>query len=596
LPDPVPTERACYLSAVDNSEIARALYDLADAMEMGNEPAFKIRAFRGAARSIEGLTEPAADLLTKGTLTDVRGIGAGVAKRVAELVETGDLTELVERKKKLPPGLVELVRVPGVGLKTAEIVWRELQVGTVDELEAAARRGAIRALPRFGAKKEEKLLEAIAAHRTRAAQPTRWTLGNALHQAAHLVERMRAAPGVLRAETAGSLRRRCETIGDIDILVAAPAAAAPSIMAYFAALPDVAQVLVKGDTKTSVMLREGLQADLRVILPETWGAALQYFTGSKEHNVAMRAIAVRQKLKVSEYGVFDESGARIAGAEEADVYAAIGLSWMPPELRENRGEIEASAKKTLPALVELADIRGDLHMHTIASDGKSTLAEMVLAAQAAGREYVAITDHSQSLTIANGMTPERLAEQGRLIRELDEQLGGAFRVLRGIETDILADGSVDLGPEVLRGLDWVVGSVHSHFGLTREEQTKRIVKALESGVIDVLGHPTGRMLTRRDGYTIDLEVVLAAAKRVGAAVELNASPHRLDLDEHGIRLAREMGVPVIVSSDAHNTRQLDHLVYGTGIARRAWLEPAHVANTLPVGDLLDRFAHHHARA
>ena len=581
---------------MDNAAIARALYDLADVLELGATPAFKVRAFRVAARAVEGLADPAADLLRDGKLTAVKGIGAGVARRVAELLDHGDLAELAEWRAKLPPGLAEIVKIQGVGLKTAELLWRELQVGSVDELEAAAKAGRIRVLKGFGQKKEEKLLEAIAHARERASQPQRWTLSQALAAGESLLAAMRAVPGVLRAELAGRLRRRRETIGDIDVLVSAPPASAAEIMERFATLPEVGKVLVRGETKTSVVLREGLQADLRVIAPESWGAALQYFTGSKEHNVAMRTIAVRKKLKVSEYGVFDEAGANVCGAEERDVYACIGLAWMPPELREDRGEIEAAARGTLPRLLEKADLKGDLHMHTVESDGRSTLEQMVEAAAARGLEYVAITDHSISLTVANGLDPERLRAQARQIRELNDRLGGTPRVLWGIEADILADGSVDLGPELLREMDWVVGSVHSQFGLSREEQTRRVVKALESGLIDVLGHPTGRMLGRREGYSIDLEQVLAAAKRAGAAVELNCSPHRLDLDEHGLRMAREAGVPVIVSSDAHHARQLDYPTLAVGIARRAWLEPGHVANTLPVDELLDRVRRPHRAA
>jgi DNA polymerase (family X) len=332
---------------------------------------------------------------------------------------------------------------------------------------------------------------------------------------------------------------------------------------------------------------------VRVVKPESWGAALQYFTGSKDHNVAVRSLAVRRKLKISEYAVTDEHGAVVAGADEASVYASVGLVYIPPELRENRGEIEAAAERRLPLLVELADMRGDLHMHTVETDGKSTLEQMAEAARAQGREYIAITDHSQTLTIAKGLDPERLRAQGEAIRALNDKFDGNPRILRGIEADILPDGSVDLGPEILRELDWVIGSVHSHFSLSREEQTRRVVRALESGVIDCVGHPTGRILTRREPYPLDLEAVLAAAKRVGAAIECNAFPNRLDLDEHGLRLAREMGVTVVISSDSHHTSQQVNLRLGVDIARRAWLGPTHVANTIPLKDFLDRFAHHH---
>jgi DNA polymerase (family 10) len=581
---------------VDNTEIAKVLFELADVLELSEEPAFKVRAFRSAAQIIEKLAEPAHDLLQKGTLTKVKGIGAGVARRVTEILERGDLAELEERRKLLPPGLVDLTRITGVGLKTAALVWRELGVSSVDDLEAAAQQGKLRALPKFGQRKEEKILQAITAAKARAAAPTRWTLGQAISQAEPLVALLRAVPGVLQVELAGSIRRRRDTIGDIDILVAAPLSVATAVMDTFTSQPVVSEVLGKGDTKSSVLLRDGLQVDVRVVLPESWGAALQYFTGSKDHNVAVRSLAVRRKLKISEYAVTDEHGAVVAGADEQSVYASVGLTYIPPELRENRGEIEAAAEGRLPTLVELADLRGDLHMHTVETDGKSTLEQMVEAARAMNREYIAITDHSQALTIAKGLDPERLRAQGALIRAMNEKIGGRPRILRGIEADILPDGSVDLGPEVLRELDWVIGSVHSHFTLSREDQTRRVVRALESGVVDCVGHPTGRILTRREPYPIDLEAVLAAAKRVGAAIECNAFPNRLDLDEHGLRLAREMGVTVVISSDSHHTSQQAHLRLGVDIARRAWLQAEHVANTIPLKDFLDRFAHHHRRA
>jgi DNA polymerase (family X) len=342
------------------------------------------------------------------------------------------------------------------------------------------------------------------------------------------------------------------------------------------------------------MLRDGLEVDLVVVPLESWGAALHYLTGSQDHNVAIRSMAAKRKLRVNEWGVFEDRQGekRIGGAEEMDVFAALGLPWIPPELREGKGEIEAALAGKLPKLLERADMRGDLHMHTTETDGKSSLEDMVAAAAEAGHEYLAITDHSQALAITKGLDPVRLRMQGARIRALNEQLGGKPTILRGIEADILADGSVDLGPEVLGELDWVVGSVHSAFRLSREEQTKRVVKALESGCIDVLGHPTGRLLTRRDPYPIDIEQVLAAAKRVGAAVELNAFPDRLDLEEGSLRMAKEMGVPVIISTDSHERRQLErHMPFGVGMARRGWLEAQDVGNTWPLETLLDRFSH-----
>jgi DNA polymerase (family X) len=580
---------------MDNQEIAQALYDLADTMEVGREATFKVRAFREAARAIEGLAAPAEVLLARGELSKVRGIGAGVLRRVTELCERGDLTELEERRNRLPPGLRGIVSIPGVGLRTAELLWRELSIDSVDELEVAAASGRLAGLPRFGKKREQKLIDAIAHYRERQSLPRRFVLRRAEAMAAPLVTALRSDPRVVRIDLAGSLRRRAETVGDIDILVAADAADAPGLSERFASLPGVAEVIARGDTKTSVVLREGIQIDLRIVPLESFGAALQYFTGSKEHNVALRARAVARGLKVSEYGVFDAEDRRVAGDSEAGVYASLELSYIEPELRENRGEIEASAAGSLPRLLERAAIRGDLHMHTVESDGRSTLAEMAEAARQRDLDYIAITEHSQSLTLARGLDPERLRAQMRAIDELNDELGGSPRVLRGIEVDILADGELDLDRDLLRELDWVVASVHTQFGIDRGAQTARVVKALESGVVDCLGHPTGRMLGKRDEYPIDLEEVLAAAKRVGAAVELNSSPLRLDLTEHALALARDVGVDVIVSSDAHHISQLDYLHFGVGIARRAWLEPRHVANTMSLHDMLARFGHHHHR-
>jgi DNA polymerase (family 10) len=569
---------------VDNVAVARALEDLADLLELSGEGPFPVRAFRNAARAVEGTNENVADLVRAGEVEKVRGIGGGVARRIKELLETGKIAEAEELRAKLPPGLLDLMNVPGIGLKTAQQVWKERGITTVDALEEAAKAGKLRDLPRFGQKKEEKLVLAIAAWKKRAAAPKRRTMAEALLAADALVARMKAVPGVLACEPAGSLRRRAETIGDLDILVSAREEHAPAIHEAFRTAPDVVEVLATGESKSSVVLDGGLQADLRVVPPESWGAALQYFTGSKDHNVAMRTIAVKKGLKVSEYGVFDASGNKLAGDDEAKVYEAIGLRWMAPELRENRGEIEASVAGTLPALVTLEDLRGDLHMHTTETDGKSTLEQMAEAAHDAGRSYVAITDHSEALTFVRGLTKDRLMAQVKKLREVEEKMDGKIRLFAGVEADILGDGSLDLD-DALGELDWVVGSVHSHLNMPREEMTKRVVKAIESGKIDCLGHATGRQLGVRAGAQMDMEVVLTAAKRAGVAVELNSSPLRLDVDEHTCRMARELGVPVVINSDAHGVRELAHLRYGVGIARRAWLAKEHVLNTKSADEL-----------
>jgi DNA polymerase (family 10) len=564
---------------MDNLAIAQALTDLADLHELGGTLPFKVRAFRTAARAIEGYGGSVADLAKKGQLAEVRGVGDGVARRIMELFETGKIAEAEQLRAKLPPGLLDLMNLPGIGLKTAQQVWKERGITSIDELEKAAKEHRLRDLPRFGEKKEEKLIASIAAWRLRAAAPKRRPLADAMKAAEAIIAKMKHVKGVLAIDYAGSLRRRAETVGDLDILVAAQKADALGIMDAFVSMPGVAEVLGKGDTKSSVQLAEsagGMQADLRVIPQESWGAAMQYFTGSKDHNVSMRTIAVKKKLKVSEYGVFDESGKSIAGADEAGVYAAIGLAWMPPELRENRGEIEAAAAGELPKLVTLDDVQGDMHMHTTETDGKSSLDEMAAAAKAMGRSYIAITDHSETLTFVRGMSADRLKEQKKKIRDVEDRQG--IRMFAGIEADILADGKVDLEHHISE-LEWVVGSVHQHLKMSKEEMTKRVVRAIESGNIDCLGHPTGRQLGLRDPSELDMEAVIAACAKAGVAIELNATPLRLDANEHTLRMAREAGVPIVLNSDAHSVHELEHLRYGIGIARRAWLQAQHVLNT-----------------
>lgn len=562
---------------MENAAIARALDDLADLQELSGIAIFKVRAFRGAARAIEGLGDSVADLVRNGKLVGIRGVGEGVARRVHELLESGKIEEAEELRKKLPPGLLDLMNLPGIGIKTAQLVWNELKIGSIDELDAAARAGKLRDLPRFGQKREEKLVLAIEAWKKRASMPKRRPMAEALVAAEALVGRMREVPGVLACEFAGSLRRRAETVGDLDILVAAKDEDAKGIQSAFVTGLGVVEVLAHGETKSAVVLEGGMQADLRVVPPASWGAALQYFTGSKDHNVAMRTLAVKKKLKVSEWGVFDESGAKVAGEDEASVYAAIGMRVMPPEIRENRGEIEASLKDTLPALIELSDLRGDLHMHTNETDGKATLEQMIAAARAGGLDYIAITDHSETLAFVRGMSRDRLRAQRQKLRALEESAG--FRVFAGLEADILTDGSLDLEDE-LDTLDWVVGSVHQRLDMPREVMTARVIRAIESGKIDCLGHPTGRQIGTRDPSPLDMEKVLSAMKRAGVAIELNSSPIRLDVDEHMARMAREAGVPVVVNSDAHSTRELGFVRFGVGIARRAWLGKGDVLNTL----------------
>ena len=577
---------------LSNAQLAQVLFELADLLEIDRAPAYTLRAFRNAGRAIESLAEPAAALLERGTLTDVPGIGQGVARRVGELLQTGELAQLVELRKKFPRGLAEMMHIDGLGPKGAEQVHAALGIGTLDELEAAAKEGRLRGLPRFGERKEARVLAGIESYRKNAR---RLTLTKAWPVAEQLLAQVAALPGVVRAELCGSLRRRKETLGDLDVLVEASDEHALAITHAFVTLPGVREVLGEGPTRASVKLHDGLQADLRVVPPASWGAALHYFTGSKEHNIEMRRRALERGWKLSEYGVFDADGRSLGGREEAEVFALLGLPEIPPELREGRGELEAALAGTLPKLLEPGELRGDLHSHTSETDGKSTLEEMVAGAAAIGLEYLAITDHSQALSFANGLTPERLRLQGRQIAALNDRYGGKPRILRGIEADILADGSVDLGPEVLRELDWVVGSVHSLFRLSKQEQTERVVRAIESGLIDVLGHPTGRLLGEREPYEIDLQAVFEAARRTGTAVELNAFPQRLDLNDENLRLAKQAGVSIVLSTDSHAVKHLGQTRHGVFTARRGWLTAADVVNTLPVHELLARFAHHHQR-
>jgi DNA polymerase (family 10) len=576
---------------VDNEDIAAVLFEIADLMEARGDPDFKVRAFRSAAQAVENLPEACSEMLQKNTLTQVPRIGAGIARRVRELTETGHIVELDELRKQGPTGLVEMMRVEGMGPKSAMLVWRELGIRSLDELESAAKAGRLRSLPRFGEKREKKLVQAIASQR-RAASRYKWT--QVYPHAQWLIERLGKLRGVQRVEACGSMRRRRDTIGDIDLLVCANAVEMDSIAAAFVQFAEVAQILARGGTKSSVLLRDGIHVDLRIVPPESWGSALHYFTGSKAHVIAIRTLAMRHKLKISEYGVFDENDRAIGGREERDVFSAVGLPFIPPELRENRGEIEAAAESRLPSLIEERHIRGDLHMHTSETDGHATLERMVLEARAVGREYIAITDHSQALAMTLGLDVPRLRAQGRRIHALNDKNGGSPFVLRGIEADILPDGRVDLGPDELRNLDWVVASVHSAFGLGRREQTERIVRALESDVVDCLGHPTGRLIGRREPYDVDIEAVLAACRRVGAAVELNAFPDRLDLCDVYLRLAKQMGVTVVISTDSHAPFHMNHMRYGVWTARRGWLEPGDVANTLPLAEFCARFRHHHA--
>jgi len=564
---------------VENAEVAKTFSELADLLELTGGNPYKVRAYRQAAQVIDTLPGPVSELWRKGELTSVASIGERIAARIGQLLERGTLPDRDELASRVPAGVVELLSIEGVGPKTIASVWKVLGVADVDALEQACRTGRLSELHRMGERRAEAILEAI--QRYRARRTTRVPLHRAVSYADSICAKLRKVPGVRTVEAAGSVRRRKETVGDLDILVAATEPA--PVMRAFCDLSEVATVLAQGPTKATVRLRIGLQVDLRVLPPESFGAALHYFTGSKAHNIAVRTRAVHRGIKLSEYGVFDREGRRRSGEREQDVFEAVGLPWIPPELREGAGELEAAEAGTLPRLVEERDVLGDLHVHSRAStDARATLEELADEAGRRGRRYLAITDHSRSRPL--GLDEEGLAEQRERIAALNRERGEP-RLLAGVEVDILPDGSLDLPTQALAGLDWVVASVHADFTQPRERMTDRIIRALRSGVVDVLGHPTGRRIGHRDAYQLDLEAVLEVAREEGVALEVNAMPERLDLSDRACRLAKEAGVRVAISTDAHVAEHLANIRNGVWVARRGWLGPEDVMNTRALEEL-----------
>ena len=563
-----------------NLEIARAFDLIADLLELKGENPFRIRAYRRAAQNLGTLTEDVETLAAQGRLDEIPGIGPDLAGKIGEYLETGRVEALESLRREVPAGLADLMGVPGVGPRTAKLLHDRLQVTDLGQLETLARAGKLRGLPGIQAKTEQNLLKGIALVRRGQA---RMPLGRALPLAEEIANALARVRGVKRVEPAGSVRRRKENVGDLDILVTSTDPA--RVMDAFARLPQVADVLERGPTKASVRHREGIQVDLRVVEPATFGAALQYFTGSKEHNIRIREMAVKKRLKISEYGVFREPGGkRIAGATEEEVYAAVGLPWIPPELREDSGEIEAAQSRRLPTLVELDDIRGDLHCHTNATDGHHTVEALVAAARKRGYAYVLVSDHSRSTRIAGGLTADEALAHVERIRAIGRKQRG-ITVLAGSECDILPDGSLDYPDDVLAQMDLVVAAVHSRFKQPRAEMTRRICRALENPYVNVLAHPTGRLIGQREPYDVDLEAVFAAARRHGKALEINCYPERLDLNDVHARRARELGVLLAISTDTHALDQLDTMRLGVATARRAWVGPAEVINTWSVDKL-----------
>lgn len=564
---------------VHNADIVAIFEEIANLLEIQGANTFRIRAYRNAARTLGELPQEARLLLEQGCdLTRLPGIGDDLAGKISEIVSSGHCSLLQRLRRELPPAITELLKIPGLGPKRVRALYHDLDVQTVEQLHRAAQDGRIRALHGFGEKTEQNILQAVQAH---ASQSRRFKLATAAQYAEALCAFLQTIPGVQQVIVAGSFRRMRDTVGDLDILVtAAPDSA---VMQRFTAYDEVAEIYSAGDTRASILLRCGMQVDLRVVAQQSYGAALHYFTGSKAHNIAIRRIAQQLGLKVNEYGVF-RGAQRIAGESEEAVYRAVGLPYIPPELREDRGEIEAARGGRLPQLVELSDLRGDLHAHTKASDGHDSLRGMALAAKALGLQYLAITEHSRRLTVAHGLDPLQLARQCDEIDRLNAQLDG-ITLLKGIEVDILDDGSLDLPDSVLARLDLVVGAVHSRFELSRAKQTERILRAMDHPHFTLLAHPTGRLIEQRTPYDVDMLTIIRHAKQRGCFLELNAHPQRLDLLDSHCQSAKEEGLLVCINSDAHSTFDFANLKYGIGQARRGWLGKADVLNTRPLAAL-----------
>jgi DNA polymerase (family 10) len=572
---------------MENLDVARTLTEVADLLEIQGSNPFRIRAYRGAVRTVETLTRPLTEMVADGEdLTELQGIGKQVDSHIRELLQTGQLTVLDEIAEEIPRTLVELTRLDGVGPKKARKLWGELGVESVPMLEAELGKGTVETLPGFGTKSVEKIRRSIEDYKK---QTGRFLRADAEQLIAGLLRHMEEAPGVHRLEVAGSYRRRKETVGDIDLLAACDGDGT-AVVDHFVAFPGAVRVEAAGSTKGNLILPSGLSVDLRVIPSRSYGAALHYFTGSKEHNVRVRTMAVKRGLRVNEWGVFrvpegvdaealgKEDGERVGGATEEEVFGALDLPWIPPELREDRGEFDAAREGRLPRLLSLEDIRGDLHMHSTWSDGTASILQMAQACRDRGYTYMAITDHSKAVSVANGLTPDRVRQQWEEVADAQEAMGDGFRIFRGQEVDILKDGSLDQPDEILEELDLVIVSVHSFMDMDRETMTQRVLAAIRHPHVDVLAHPTGRLLNRREPYELDVEAVLETARECGVAVEVNAHPRRLDLKDTYLRRAGDLGVTVVVNTDAHAVAGLDVMRFGVDQARRGWLEPVQVLN------------------
>jgi DNA polymerase (family 10) len=563
---------------VKNLEIASIFGNMADLLEIQGANPFRIRAYRNARSSLESLTDNVEEIAKRDALKDIAGIGKDLAAKILEYIQTGRIQAFEDLKKEIPIGLVNIVSIPTIGPKTARLIFDHFGVASVDDLEKLAKTKKLLDVPGIKEKTLENIVRGIDLYKRRKGL---FLLGRALPIAREICEIL--SPISKQVAYAGSLRRMRETVHDIDILVASSRPG--RVMDAFVGIPGVERVLARGETKTSVLLANDLQADLRVVDLESWGAALAYFTGSKEHNIRLRERAIKRGLKLNEYGLFDAKDKRVASREETDIYDALGLPWIPPVLREDRGEIEAAQDHALPELVSAEDIQGDLHMHTTWSDGALPTDEMVDAARQHGYKYVAITDHSKSLGVAGGLSDKEVLKHAKEIRDLDQRFSD-FRVLAGTEVDIRADGTLDYSDEILGQLDFVVASVHSGFRQDMATMTKRVLRAIRNPHVRVIGHPTGRLIGDRDAYELDFDQVMAEAARTGTCLEVNAHYYRLDLGDVLCRKAREKGVRVIISTDSHNAENLENLLYGVATAQRGWLSKKDVLNTRDVDELL----------
>ena len=569
--------------AITNADIASIFNKVADLLEIKGENPFKVRAYRNAARTIENIGKSLSDLVEEGyDLTKLPGIGHDLSEYIKEIVKTGKFSKLEKLQKEIPSHLVDMLSIEGLGPKRIKVLYETLHVESMEDLRRAAESGEILKLPGFGPTLVEKILKGI---RLAKKAGHRFRIDVAKNYAEDLVSYIKQIDGIIHIDVAGSYRRRKETVGDLDILVTAKDW--EKVTDHFVKYSGIKEVVSKGPTRSTVILKSDLQVDLRSVPNESYGAALHYFTGSKAHNIAIRTIGVKLGLKINEYGIF-KGEKRVGGEKEEDVFNSVGLPFIEPELRENRGEIEAAKSGKLPNLVKLEDIVGDLHMHTKYTDGKNSIEEMAEAAIKKGYKYIAITDHSKRVTVAKGLDEKRLLKQIEEIDKLNEKYKN-FTILKGIEVDILEDGTLDLSNDVLKELDVVVGAVHSKFKLSREKQTKRVLKAMDNPYFNILAHPTGRLIGSREGYDIDIEKIIEHAKENGCFLEINAQPERLDLNDINAKLAKEAGVKMAISTDAHNIFTLDYMEYGVNQARRGWCEKKDILNTYPLKELKKLF-------